>query len=65
MILACKCPSPFQDSLYGIGMRVHNPSKPVRLRPTEARCTICTASKPAMALGSVGATKDSKTKKKK
>lgn len=40
MIYKCdssKCYSPFQDSLYGIGMRVMNQCKDV----TKVRCTIC------------------------
>lgn len=33
----CSCLSPFQDSLYGKQMRLHNPAK----KMTGLRCTVC------------------------
>lgn len=36
-IMKCNCEHPYQDSVYGIGMRVHNVSRTGR-----ASCTVCT-----------------------
>ena len=44
MIMGCVCIHPYQDSLYGKGKRVHNPSgkSDVNL----ATCTVCGNKKP-------------------
>lgn len=36
-IKGCSCQNSYQDSKYGRGMRVHNPSKDGK----ELRCTVC------------------------
>lgn len=37
VIRKCNCVQPYQDKLYGVGMRVHNPAK----KMTALRCTGC------------------------
>ena len=39
MIIACRRPHPFQDCVYGPGLRVHNECGPKR--KGMYRCTIC------------------------
>lgn len=47
-VLACSCPSAYQDAQYGKGSRVHNWGPKAYAGKTEGwRCTVCGASKPA------------------
>ena len=41
MILPCNCESPYQDKLYGKGMRVQNPEARKQNMPQTYTCTVC------------------------
>jgi hypothetical protein len=44
MKINCQCQHAYQDSLYGPGVRIANPSPTSEKQPTvDVRCTVCSA----------------------
>jgi hypothetical protein len=41
MKIKCNCKHEYQDGVYGKGVRIATPCKPVNRKPTKARCTVC------------------------
>lgn len=48
-VCPCFCAHPFQDQVYGKGMRLHNqaPGKGGKQTPNRYRCTVCKSEKTA------------------